>query len=437
MSNVLKVGDTVGLRGGQSLTVTEFIGTGKNFFLYRVAVQEKSYLLRWYKSSYLDSLDVNELEQLYTEVSDKYRMLENTPKAFILPIDVTSREPEKGSSFGYILEEIDTGEYIELTDYFLFRTCFASFDAMLRACMNLTQQMFLYHLSGYVLRCLDNSNIFIHPESGEVKIAFDDDLFLDGENKPCIGKASYSAPELVMGGTSDRRAMRFTLAIILFRLMMGGQHPLEGVNTEMNDDSYSYGLNAEFIFDPDAQRNAADPEIHKNAIAMWSQYPEYIHEMFLAFFGKEGISSPDTRPIESDMLDALLRLYSETVECPKCREARVLLSSEGEVQCPKCGASLDIPCKIRFLGTEIPLIPGRTVYRSQFDSSCDNFNSPVFKLLVNKDRTKIGFGNMMKDTPLVVSYPDGTKSELAFGEVAEFKPQMTLGVGNFVGQVVK
>ena len=435
MSNVLKVGDTVGLKGGQSLTVTEFIGTKRNYFLYRVAVQEKSYLLRWYKSSYIDSLDVNELEQLYTEVSDKYRMLANKTKAFILPIDVTSREPEKGGSFGYILEEIDTGEYIELTDYFLFRTRFASFEARFRACMNLTQQMSLYHQSGYVLRCLDNSNIFIHPESGEIKIAFDDDLFLDGENKPFLGNVSYSAPELVKGGTSDRRAMRFTLAIILFRLMMGGQHPLAGVNTK--DDSSSYGLNAEFIFDPDAQRNAADPVMHKNAIAMWSQYPEYIHEMFLAFFGKEGISSPDTRPIESDVLDALLRLYSETVECPKCREACVLLSSEGEVQCPKCGASLDIPCKIRFPGTEIPLIHGRTVYRSQFDSSCDSFNSPVFKFLVSKDGTKIGFGNMMKDTPLVVSYPDGTKIELAFGEVAEFKLGMTLGVGSFVGQVVK
>ena len=44
---------------------------------------------------------------------------------------------------------------------------------------------------------------------------------------------------------------------------------------------------------------------------------------------------------------------------------------------------------------------------------------------------------MMKDTPWVVTYPDGTRKDVSYGQVAEFKMGMKIAIGAIIGEIIK
>ncbi len=462
MGKVLKVGDSIVSKKGVTIKITKLISAkGGQGLVYGVDYGGTPRVLKWYKNTYLNGLrnkqircNANGEVKKMTEPDEKgdttisaaeafYNNLcansKNAPptKHFVWPQDVTVWHSGSQDSYGYIMDFIDMNTYIELTDYFLFKARFKDRGAMLTACLNIIQAFEKLHVRGLSYQDLNNGNIFIKSDTGEVLIADNDNITPNGMNLGVGGKDRYMAPEVVMGHAPDKMTDRFSLAIILFRIMMAGQHPLEGVYSENNDEKTVYGKDPVFLFDPTDNRNAPVPQKHKNVLVMWPQYPEYIHKMFLAFFGKQGLTNPASRPVEALLIDTIVRLRGEMVDCPKCKEAPVFLSTKGSVQCPKCKATLTVPCKIKFPGTIIPIVPGTVVYKCQFDRTCQEFDVPAFKFMVNTAKKMYGFGNMMKDTPWVVSYPDGTRKDVSYGQVAEFKMGMKIGIGAIIGEIIK
>jgi len=479
MAKILKVGDTIMSQKGVTIKVTKLISAkGGQGYVYAVDYGGTSKVLKWYKAGFLDNLrakrlvegDNGETRTVRAEASGKVDPAKLFPgervagaaidafynnlvtnsrhappsKVYVWPQDVTVWLGGAEDSFGYIMDFIDMSTYVELTDYFLFRKRYADRGVMLTACLNIVDAFEKLHVNGYSYQDLNNGNIFVKADTGEVLIADNDNITPNRKNLGVAGKDRYMAPEIVDPSRvgkkvvlPDRKTDAFSLAIILFRMMMGGQHPLEGVYSENNDEKTVYGSDPVFIFDPTDKRNAPVPEKHKNVMVMWPQYPEYIHKMFLAFFGKQALSNPQSRPVEAILIDTLVRLRGEMVDCPKCKEAPVFLNTQGAVQCPKCKTPLTVPCKIKFPGAIIPIVPGITVYKCQFDRTCKEFNAPAFKFIMSKDRTKMGFGNMMKDTTWVVTYPDGTRRDVPYGQVADFKVGMKIAIGPLVGEVLK
>ncbi len=479
MAKILTVGDTIMSQKGVSIKVTKLISAkGGQGYVYAVDYGGVSKVLKWYKAPYLDTLRAKRLiegdngetrtarvgadgkvdpskifagERVAGVAIDAFynNLVTNSrhappSKVYVWPQDVTVWVSGSQDSFGYIMDFIDMSTYVELTEYFLFRKRFADRRVMLTACLNIVDAFEKLHIQGYSYQDLNNGNIFVKADTGEVLIADNDNITPNRKNLGVAGKDRYMAPEIVYPARvgkevvlPDRKTDAFSLAIILFRMMMGGQHPLEGVYSENNDEKTVYGKDPVFLFDPADKRNAPVPEKHKNALVMWPQYPEYIHKMFYAFFSNQGLKNPAARPVEAILIDTLVRLRGEMVDCPKCKDALVFLSTQGSVQCPKCKAPLTVPCKIKFPGAIIPIVPNITVYQCQFDRTCKDFGVPAIKFIMSKDRTKMGFGNMMRDTTWAVTYSDGTRKDISYGQVAEFQVGMKITIGPLVGEVLK
>ena len=65
-------------------------------------------------------------------------------------------------------------------------------------------------------------------------------------------------------------------------------------------------------------RNAANNQLNTNTLRFWKIYPDYIRDLFIQSFGKDSVKPPYNRVIEMTMLDAFVKLRSETVPCPHC-----------------------------------------------------------------------------------------------------------------------
>ena len=481
--NLLKVGDTIRSSMGIEIKIESLLsGKGGQGYVYCVNYGGSRKILKWYKSSYLESLrqkrvrcdwqgrvkkikepdksddkEISTLEAFYNNLSfNAKNKPSNIGRAFVWPIDVTNWHAGSQSSFGYIMDIIDTKTYKELTDYYTFNARFASRHTMLTCCLNIVEEFRKLHLNGLSYQDLNDGNIYTNPNTGEIYIADNDNVTPNEVNLGVGGKDRYMAPEIVLGNAPDKYSDRFSMALILFRIMMGGQHPFEGKYSEENSEKIVYGKDPVFIFDDTDKRNAPVPTKHKNVMMMWPQYPEYIKTLFKRTFKTKIVDSGivkknpktgelihiftdancETRPLEEEWIRALIRLRGEMVDCPKCKKTPVFLDVKNVVTCPNCKAQLSVPCKVKCGNMVIPIVPGDIIYRCQIDMTYREFNKGIMKLLVNSTDRRMGFGNMSEDT-WRIDYPDGTTATIPPRSVAEFKLGMKIHIGAHCLEITK
>lgn len=481
--NLLKVGDTIRSSRGIEIKVESLTsGKGGQGYVYYVNYGGSRKILKWYKSSYLKSMrqktvrcdwqgrvkkvkepknnddkEINTLVAFYNNLSyNAKNKPNNLGDAFVWPIDVTNWHEGSDSSFGYIMDVIDTKTYKELTDYYTFNTRFASRHTMLTCCLNIVEAFRKLHLNGLSYQDLNDGNIYCNPNTGDIYIADNDNVTPNEVNLGVGGKDRYMAPEIVLGDAPDKYSDRFSMALILFRIMMGGQHPFEGkYSEEEKSDKKVYGKDPVFIFDDEDKRNAPVPEKHKNVMIMWPQYPEYIKTLFKRTFkpkvvkigeyvdpisGKRkeifDVTNRETRPLEEEWIRALIKLRGEMVDCPKCQKTPVFLDVKDVVTCPNCKARLTVPCKVKCGNMVIPIVPGGIIYRCQIDMTYREFNKGIMKLLVNSKDRKMEFVNMSEFT-WRVDYPDGTTLTVSPKSVAKLKLGMKIHIGIHCLEITK
>lgn len=330
--------------------------------------------------------------------------------------------------------KIDDNEYKPLVDYFLFRETFKNKADMLTACIGIASAFEGLHKKGLVFDHLDTCDICINPDTAEVIISKGACITTEGVRLGMMGVSAYMAPEAILGQAPDRMTDLYSLAILLFRLMMGGQHPMSGTHLSDKDDDSVYGKDPVFLFDPEDDRNAPVPNMHKNVMLLWHQYPEYVHKMFLAFFGKEGIKNPTSRPSLAEIVDTLVRLRGEMVGCPECKEATVYLC-EDEAVCPKCGTKVKAVCGLKTGDKSIKMTVGTTVYKCQLGSEADLY-TPLFILLKNKEENIFGLGNMNSKEVMIVTYPGGTTREIGYKKVAPMQIGMKIAYGSLLCEII-
>jgi serine/threonine protein kinase len=218
--------------------------------------------------------------------------------------------------------------YYELTEFFVGtkkqkQIHFKSFSAITDAAINIIQAFRELHNSGYSYQDINNGNFFINPENGKVLICDNDNVSPFGVNLGIGGKQRYMAPEVVMGGKPDKQSDRFSLAVILFRLLFIN-HPLEGKKstppcmTKELERRY-YGENPVFVYDPVDNSNRPIPGTDKNLKTFWPIYPRYIRELFERAFSKEVMMKQAPRVIEKEWLDVFFRLKAGIVKFPHCK----------------------------------------------------------------------------------------------------------------------
>ena len=350
----LKNNDSIRLTNGAVAKVIKELGRGGQGIVYLVEVGGQQMALKWY----LNSMP----KKFYNNLEDN--ISKGAPSdAFLWPEYLTTKQ--KGS-FGYIMKVRPQG-YHEFGHYLLARVRFKSFDAMVNAAMKICEGFKSLHLSGLSYQDLNDGNFFIHPETGDVLICDNDNIFPDGDNSGILGKARYMAPEVVIGKSMpDKYTDRFSLSVVLF-LLFYSNHPFEGSRvlacpcmTEKYEKQF-YGSEPIFIYDKENSTNRPVRGVHNNVLRRWMVLPEILRETFTYEFSKECLNNPSKRKLERQWQAVIQKVRDILVVCPECGE-ETFVNDDTNPQCMCCGKSFKVSGTLKINDRNILLTPKTKVY---------------------------------------------------------------------------
>lgn len=405
----LQPGMMIMLTDGRRVKVKQFLGEGAQGWVYLVDVPEKprdpncphkEMVLKWYKQAPSTTFFEN-LKKNAQEGAPSHH--------FIWPQAVARFQM---GSTGYIMDLRPQGSF-ELSDFRLAKVRFQSFAAILRACLETCEAFKQLHLRGLSYQDLNDGNFFVNPQTGEVKVIDNDNVFPHGEKSGIWGKMRYMAPEVVMGQKlPDIYSDRFSLAVILFMYLFI-DHPFEGENvlqypcmTEALERKL-FGENLCFVYDK-SRKNAPVQGVHNNVLLYWPMWPKRLQELFCEEFSNEKLQNPQSRLTESEWMQRLMEVRDQLVVCPHCGDETFvgressgfverLMKSTDRCLNPKCRQPVK-PHLFLFRGKrQIPLFGGSLIYT-------DNINTPAAQVHINmRDTSMLLIRNLQPCTWVVTT----------------------------------
>ncbi len=407
MDGTLALGQTLKTAFNNILTVKDFIAEVCEGEIYKVDYNGTEKTLKWYKKSFLDSLD----NKFYDNLNRTTRNREPSDK-FLWPRDISDLWND---SFGYVMDSIPAG-YCNMQNLTLGKLEFRSYRTRVDTCLNIVDAFRELHNMGYSYQDLNDSSFWINPEKGKVLISDNDKVAQDGEELGILGKPRFLAPEVVLGKTKpNTQTDLFSMAIILY-IILCYNHPLEGIrylepalSAELQEKIY--GSEAYFMMDLDPKNpNVPSPKVHKKSIDIWKRFPNYIKQLFLNVFDQDSIKNPSYRPFEVEWLKALTRFRSEIVDCSCGNE---VFTKNGEsCKCELCGKKIQVPFKLVLRGYAIPAIKNSRIYRCQLGVDENNAVAPVASIVPTKDTGELHIWNKTKDT-WKAKTPSGKSKDVA------------------------
>lgn len=425
----LKIGDSVKMKYGGEAKVIEEFGSGGQGTVYKVLYNNKEYALKWYHKDVFKGK-----EQAFYDNLEKNIGKGAPTNDFLWPLGITDVH---AGLFGYIMDIRPAG-YYELTEFFVGtrrrkQVHFKSFNAIVDAAINIVQAFRELHNSGYSYQDINNGNFFINPNNGRVLICDNDNVSPFGVNLGILGKQRYMAPEIVLGGDPDKQSDRFSLAVILFRLLFIN-HPLEGKRstppcmTKELERKY-YGEEPIFVYDPIDNRNRPIPGTDNNLKTFWPVYPEYIRQLFVKAFSSDVMKGKAPRIIEKDWLDALFQLKASIVKCPYCGQ-ETFITKQGENTCIECHKKFIIKNALQLPNCILPLYQDAKIMLWNIDSYQNDIKTEIGKVVANpKDKTVLGIKNENSFT-WKVTLPNGTQRPLENGAVVPIKKDFIIEFTN-------
>ena len=350
----LKANDLISLTNGSDAKVIKELGRGGQGIVYLVEVDGQQMALKWY---------INAPNNVFYKNLQENIKSGSPSDAFLWPEYIT--EKQKGT-FGYVMKLRPEG-YYEFGHYLLARVQFKSFEAMTNAAMKICQGFKDLHLKGFSYQDLNDGNFFIHPESGDVLICDNDNVFPEGQKSGIMGKARYMAPEIVCGKTLPGKPTdRFSLSVVLFMLFFGN-HPFEGSRvlacpcmTEKFEKKF-YGEDPIFIYDAQKTENRPVRGVHNNVLKKWKIFPEILRNAFIKEFSEECILNPEKRMIEANWQRIIQQIRDSLVRCPNCGDETFVDSSTSN-NCLCCGRPIIPAGTLRIANRNILLTPKTRIY---------------------------------------------------------------------------
>ncbi len=308
---LFSVNTQIKLADGRKAIVQKMLGSGGQGAVYLVNLNGKPAALKWYTVKPSERFCAN----LRKNIS------EGSPSPIFLWPEAITREKDGG--IGYTMPLCPEG-YYEFSKFRMMKVRFSSFRALLTAAIDTCEAFRRLHAKGLSYQDLNDGGFFINPTTGQVRVCDCDNVFPHGESSGIMGKARYIAPEVVMGkNLPDSYTDRFSMAMMLF-MFFCIDHPFEGQNvvkypclTEEIERNV-FGKELCFIFDPKNSINRPVPNVHGNAIKMWSILPNLLRNTFIQEFSKEKINNPQQRLTELEWKQILLEVRDNLVFCPKC-----------------------------------------------------------------------------------------------------------------------
>lgn len=422
---MLQTGQTLRV-GAQGLVVESHIGGGGQGDVYRANLEGWPCALKWYSPQTI-ARDLTLRKRLITTV------LSRPPsEEFLWPMDLAEGAPGR---FGYVMPLRGPEFCCDLNDVLKARGD-PSFRVIATAGLYLAHSFLLLHAKGLCYRDLNLSNVFLDPETGDVRICDNDNVAPVGEPSGIWGTHLCMAPEVfVRHAPHSVETDLHSLAVLLF-YMHFLQHPLDGRATlkqEFNGrqgERRLYGEEAVFIFDPHNRSNEPISGKQDGVRVYWSLYPRFLKDLFIRTF-TTGLADPSERVRESEWRQAMAQLADGILLCQSCEAENFMhgaLKDPGH--CWRCTRQLRQPPRLILLGRPFALVGGAKLRRFHLDGSF--FHDPFSA--IGEVMQGRGLRNLSGQS-WEFTAPNESAREIVPGDVVPLVHQSVVRFGRTKGQI--
>ena len=438
MKGMLKRGDVLIARNMQSAAmIEETLGEGAQAEVYRARIGDKDYALKWYRPEFLSG-DQRLWERLKVAISS------GTPtEQFLWPFDLVSYP--RSTAYGGYLMPIKTPEFISMAGLIGGQTA-PAFRALTMVGFNLAHSFLKLHAAGLCYRDINFGNVFFNPDTGDIRIADNDNVDVNLKPGSIKGTPDFMAPEVATDLVAPNAASdRFSLAVLLFRIFMIG-HPLRGKREltlpyDPSDPDQSHRLCAVdpvFIFDPNNDSNRPSPGVHDCPLNYWPIYPGSLRKLFIRAF-TEGLDDPDARVMENEWRKELCALRDAIFLCPHCGaenffDLELLRQKKSLNPCWGCLAMLGTPPRMRMgaaYGSHlVTLSPGGQLFAHHLEGDAYNFKSPLAEVVAGP----LGLRNLSSGT-WTSRGQNGSTQQVRFNEVLALASDCQVNFGKSEAEI--
>ena len=438
MKGMLKRGDVLIARNMQSAAmIEETLGEGAQAEVYRARIGDKDYALKWYRPEFLSG-DQRLWERLKVAISS------GTPtEQFLWPFDLVSYP--RSNAYGGYLMPIKTPEFISMAGLIGGQTA-PAFRALTMVGFNLAHSFLKLHAAGLCYRDINFGNVFFDPDTGDIRIADNDNVDVNLKPGSIKGTPDFMAPEVATDLVAPNAASdRFSLAVLLFRIFMIG-HPLRGKREltlpyDPSDPDQSHRLCAVdpvFIFDPNNDSNRPSPGVHDCPLNYWPIYPGSLRKLFIRAF-TEGLDDPDARVMENEWRKELCALRDAIFLCPHCGaenffDLELLRQKKSLNPCWGCLAMLGTPPRMRMgaaYGSHlVTLSPGGQLFAHHLEGDAYNFKSPLAEVVAGP----LGLRNLSSGT-WTSRGQNGSTQQVRFNEVLALASDCQVNFGKSEAEI--
>ncbi|MDP9074930.1 MAG: hypothetical protein M3N98_12315 [Actinomycetota bacterium] len=353
-------GDTLRMqRAGTTLKVAGRLGEGGQGVVYRVAMGDAPFAVKWFRS-------MDRAAELHRSIDSLVERGRPRHDAFVWPIDVVTCNRLPG--FGYVMPLLEP-RFVSFAQLLL-EPRPPDFRVMVTIARQIVDAFAALHSSGLCYRDINFGNLRVDPQPPAVAIIDNDNVGTDGGEVFVKGTLRFMAPEIVRGEALPSTATDLhSLAVFLFYLFVHG-HPFEG-NRAVSSYTWDgrghiseselaiqhFGLNPLFVFDPDDPSNRPMPG--DPMLTWWSIYPRFFRAVFIRAF-TTGLREANLagRITEGTWRKNLLRLQDCISTCESCRAAIFDDPDDARMTCWNCRCVPPPPWLMELPGHTVVLAPG-------------------------------------------------------------------------------
>jgi len=438
MNDILKPGQVIQCEpSGMPCTIELLLGAGGQGEVYKAELASEAVAVKWFFPYMATPAQRASMELLIRKGAPS--------EHFLYPMEITTAAGVPG--FGYVMP-LRPKRFKNIVDL-MKRTIEPTFRALATAGLNLSHNYLLLHSQGLCYRDISFGNAFFDPDNGDVLIADNDNVSVDGAAVlGVLGTPRFMAPEIVRGeAIPSTNTDLFSLSVLIFYMLMVA-HPLEGKKEaaikalDLPAMTKLYGKEPLFIYDPNDDSNRPVPGIHDNALAFWRIYPQFLRDIFVRAF-TTGLRDPvNGRVRESEWRGEMIRLRDAIFYCPHCSlenfyDSIALKANGGNPGlCWACAVALRLPPRIRIgksvamLNYNTELFPHHIDDRRMFD-----FSAPVAAVSQHPTNPNLwGLKNVSKDK-WVINVADGSVKDVEPGRSVGLAVGTRIQFGRAEGEI--